>query len=297
MNLKLKLIFFYFFCSMNFLEAKKYFFNECASVLDKDELEELFSRITEHLTGLSKLDLLANKSTEMNVEALNSIIADLKIHKPIQYILGYEWFGKFKLQVTKNTLIPRPETEELTLWILDTLKEKKNQYLFIIDIGTGSGCIPIYLKSVLVKAEILAMDINQKTIEIAIQNAKNHHLDIDFFQDDILNLFHTFSEKFDVIVSNPPYILESEKTTMSERVTAYEPHEALFVTNKDPMQFYKSIVSFAKNNLKKDGFLFFETHQDYAEDVFNLCKENGFETALKKDMYENNRMIKAMLGI
>jgi release factor glutamine methyltransferase len=280
---------------MNFLEAKKYFFNECASVLDEDESEELFSRIIEDQTGLSKIDLLANKSIELNLVTLNSIIDDLKKHKPIQYILGYEWFGKFKLHVTENTLIPRPETEELVLWIVETLKEKNNQNAFIIDIGTGSGCIPIYLKSTLQKAEILAMDINQKTIEVAIQNAKNYAVDIDFFQDDILNLFHTFSEKFDVIVSNPPYILETEKKGMSKRVIAYEPHEALFVTNNDPLQFYRSIVSFAKNNLKKDGFLFFETHQDYAEDVFNLCIQNGFQTELKKDMYENNRMVKAVM--
>jgi release factor glutamine methyltransferase len=280
---------------MNFLEAKKYFFNECASVLDEDESEELFSRIIEDQTGLSKIDLLANKSIELNLVTLYSIIADLKKHKPIQYILGYEWFGKFKLQVNENTLIPRPETEELALWIVETLKEKNNQNAFIIDIGTGSGCIPIYLKSSLQKAEILAMDINQKTIEVAIQNAKNYAVDIDFFQDDILNLFHTFSEKFDVIVSNPPYILETEKKGMSKRVTAYEPHEALFVSNNDPLQFYRSIVSFAKINLKKDGFLFFETHQDYAEDVFNLCIQNGFQTELKKDMYENNRMVKAVM--
>lgn len=280
---------------MNFLEAKKYFFNECASVLDEDESEELFSRIIEDQTGLSKIDLLANKSIELNLVTLNSIIDDLKKHKPIQYILGYEWFGKFKLHVTENTLIPRPETEELVLWIVETLKKKNNQNAFIIDIGTGSGCIPIYLKSTLQKAEILAMDINQKTIEVAIQNAKNYAVDIDFFQDDILNLFHTFSEKFDVIVSNPPYILETEKKGMSKRVIAYEPHEALFVTNNDPLQFYRSIVSFAKNNLKKDGFLFFETHQDYAEDVFNLCIQNGFQTELKKDMYENNRMVKAVM--
>lgn len=280
---------------MNFLEAKKYFFNECASVLDEDESEELFSRIIEDQTGLSKIDLLANKSIELNLVTLNSIIDDLKKHKPIQYILGYEWFGKFKLHVTENTLIPRPETEELVLWIVETLKEKNNQNAFIIDIGTGSGCIPIYLKSTLQKAEILAMDINQKTIEVAIQNAKNYAVDIDFFQDDILNLFHTFSEKFDVIVSNPPYILETEKKGMSKRVIAYEPHEALFVTNNDPLQFYRSIVSFAKKNLKKDGFLFFETHQDYAEDVFNLCIQNGFQTELKKDMYENNRMVKAVM--
>jgi release factor glutamine methyltransferase len=280
---------------MNFLEAKKYFFNECASLLDEDESEELFSRIIEDQTGLSKIDLLANKSIELNLVTLNSIIDDLKKHKPIQYILGYEWFGKFKLHVTENTLIPRPETEELVLWIVETLKEKNNQNAFIIDIGTGSGCIPIYLKSTLQKAEILAMDINQKTIEVAIQNAKNYAVDIDFFQDDILNLFHAFSEKFDVIVSNPPYILETEKKGMSKRVIAYEPHEALFVTNNDPLQFYRSIVSFAKNNLKKDGFLFFETHQDYAEDVFNLCIQNGFQTELKKDMYENNRMVKAVM--
>lgn len=280
---------------MNFLEAKKYFFNECASLLDEDESEELFSRIIEDQTGLSKIDLLANKSIELNLVTLNSIIDDLKKHKPIQYILGYEWFGKFKLHVTENTLIPRPETEELVLWIVETLKEKNNQNAFIIDIGTGSGCIPIYLKSTLQKAEILAMDINQKTIEVAVQNAKNYAVDIDFFQDDILNLFHTFSEKFDVIVSNPPYILETEKKGMSKRVIAYEPHEALFVTNNDPLQFYRSIVSFAKNNLKKDGFLFFETHQDYAEDVFNLCIQNGFQTELKKDMYENNRMVKAVM--
>jgi len=280
---------------MNFLEAKKYFFNECASVLDEDESEELFSRITEDQTGLSKIDLLANKSIELNLVTLYSIIADLKKHKPIQYILGYEWFGKFKLQVNENTLIPRPETEELALWIVETLKEKNNQNAFIIDIGTGSGCIPIYLKSTLQKAEILAMDINQKTIEVAVQNAKNYAVDIDFFQDDILNLFHTFSEKFDVIVSNPPYILETEKKGMSKRVIAYEPHEALFVSNNDPLQFYRSIVSFAKINLKKDGFLFFETHQDYAEDVFNLCIQNGFQTELKKDMYENNRMVKAVM--
>jgi release factor glutamine methyltransferase len=282
---------------MNFLEAKKYFFEECAIVLDKGETEALFSRIIEHLTGLSKLDLLGNKTVELNDEAFISIITDLKMHKPIQYILGYEWFGKFKLKVTENTLIPRPETEELALWILETLQVKNNPNPFIIDIGTGSGCIPIYLKSTLQMSEILAMDINQKTIEVALQNAKKYQVEIDFFQDDILNLFHTFSEKFDVIVSNPPYILETEKTAMSTRVTAYEPHEALFVTNNDPLQFYKSIISFATNNLKKDGFLFFETHQDYAEDVFDLCKINGFQTELKKDMYENDRMIKAIFSI
>lgn len=281
---------------MNFLEAKKYFFEQCVKVLDEGELDEIFSRIMEHLTGLSKLDIIGNKFIEIDNLALEKMVAELKTQKPIQYILGYEWFGKFQLNVNELTLIPRPETEELVLWILESLKEKKLQNPFIIDIGTGSGCIPIYIKAEIKNAEILAMDINQKTIEVAMQNATKYQLAIDFFQDDILNLFHTFSEKFDVIVSNPPYILETEKTTMSERVVAHEPHEALFVTNEDPLQFYKAIVLFAKNNLKKDGFLFFETHQDYANDVLKLCIEHGFNAELKKDMFDNDRMIRSVFS-
>lgn len=281
---------------MNFNKAKNYFIDQCSSINNENETIELFYRTIEHLSGLNKSVLLLNPSLEIDINLLNIIIEELKKEKPIQYILGHEWFGNIKLKVNEHTLIPRPETEELVIWILNTMKEENNHTPFIIDIGTGSGCIPIYLKKSIPNAEVLAMDINQKTLDVAIENAKTHNTTIDFFQDDILNMFHSFSEKFDCIISNPPYILEEEKQKMSYQVIGYEPHEALFVTNQDPLQFYKAIINFAKENLKKDGFLFFETHQDYSNDVFELCKENGFHPILKKDMYDNDRMVKGVLG-
>jgi len=289
----LKLLIFPFFAGMNIREAGNYFIEQCSSLYDKSESEEIFFRVAEHLTSKTKAELTLNKKLSVDKDRLDPIILELKTNKPIQYILGYEWFYNCKIAVNEQVLIPRPETEELVRWILQILKIQEMTTPEILDIGTGSGCIPVILKKEYKQANMTAIDISEGALQVAMKNSSQYKLDIQFLKMDILKPEFPTGKIFDIIVSNPPYITQAEKNEMHERVLSFEPTEALFVTNDDPLQFYKAILFFAEKHLATEGMVFLELNSLYGQDVEQLFDQAGFETDLRKDMYGNTRMLMA----
>ena len=238
---------------------------------------------------------LSNLHIELNLSQINlfeKYTQKLTQQIPIQYILGEAHFYGLKFKVNEHVLIPRPETEELVQLVIQHSKNKRFQ---ILDIGTGSGCIPIALKKNLSQAKISAIDISDDALEIAKQNALLNKVEIDFFIDDALNLNTVNYNLYDVIVSNPPYISVSEMKNMDNQVTKHEPHLALFVDDENPLIFYDKISDFALTNLKKEGFLFFEINQDLAFETQTLLLKKGFEAEILKDINSNDRMLIAQL--
>jgi release factor glutamine methyltransferase len=215
----------------------------------------------------------------------NEIISRLNEGEPIDYILGYTYFYGLKIKVSMDTLIPRPETEELVELILN--ENQTNSGLKILDIGTGSGCIALGLKSKLVETEIIAIDVSKEAIEIAKRNSNQLGLNINFIQLDILDESQWSQlTNYDIIVSNPPYIPQEEKKDMTSSVVDYEPHLALFV-EKDPLIFYKQILKFATSHLNPNGLVYFETSQ-----IIQLEQYDGFQIEKRKDLSSNDRFLK-----
>ena len=223
-------------------------------------------------------------------QKLSHITERLVRNEPIQYILGECLFRDITWKVTPDVLIPRPETSELIDWICEEHKEQEGK---ILDIGTGSGCIAISLKKELPRFSVHASDISEKALQIAKNNAKNLAIDITFHCDDILNSQLTNLENWDIIVSNPPYIMNMEKVDMSVTVLNYEPHTALFVPDEDPLLFYRSIAQFGKEHLKKNGSLYFEINGLLGNETITLLKEMGYkDLMLKTDDYGKERMVR-----
>ncbi len=231
-----------------------------------------------------------------NKKRLDEIQQRLLLHEPVQYILEEADFYGYKFKVDENVLIPRQETEELVYWIKNTVKKSfvKNE-IRLLDIGTGSGCIPISLKKILRQLEVHAIDVSEKAIAVAKENATRNEVEIEFHFNDILDStgWNDFPD-FDIIVSNPPYIPHKESDLMPENVKRFEPHLALFVEDDEPLIFYRMIASFANKKLKKGGFLFFETNEFNAPKVLSMLQNNGFtEVILKQDLEGKDRMIRA----
>ncbi|TKB97561.1 peptide chain release factor N(5)-glutamine methyltransferase [Pedobacter cryophilus] len=236
---------------------------------------------------------LVNQEVELSLTdkaAFEEKIQKLLLQIPIQYVLEEADFYGLKFKVNSSVLIPRPETEELVHLII---KNHKNQSLNILDIGTGSGCIPISLQRNLPLAHISAIDISEDALKVAKQNAQLNRVEVSFLKDDALNLLTSNYPVFDVIVSNPPYIAISEKSDMENTVIAYEPHLALFVSDENPLIFYDRIADFALTNLNKQGFLYFEINQALAEETKILLEQKGFKAQIIKDINNNDRMISA----
>lgn len=240
---------------------------------------------------------VANQAfSEEQQERLRGIEKRLLNHEPIQYILGAADFYGLKFKVDENVLIPRPETEELVYWIVETIKQT-SQSLSILDIGTGSGCIPITLKKELPNCQVAACDISEKALKIAGQNAELNDVIVDFFQVDILNKKEWKKlNAFDVIVSNPPYIPPSERHLMPKNVLKFEPDLALFVAENNPLIFYQRITEFALQKGKPTGHLFFEMNEYNAPEVNKLLISNKLKNiTLNKDLQGKDRMIQAIL--
>jgi release factor glutamine methyltransferase len=230
--------------------------------------------------------------SSIEIEKFESAIHRLSLHEPIQYIIGETEFLGLKFKVDEHVLIPRPETEELVQWLLDDIRESKNpSNLKILDIGTGSGCIAISLAKNLPNAEIFALDISEKALKTAKENAGLNKVKVNFIQADILNL-EALAGKFDIIVSNPPYVREMEKTEMHRNVLENEPDLALYVKDTDPLIFYKKITKLAEESLIKEGNLYFEINQYLANETEEILKNFGFKTGLKKDIFGNYRMLR-----
>ncbi|MEO8796210.1 MAG: peptide chain release factor N(5)-glutamine methyltransferase, partial [Daejeonella sp.] len=238
-----------------------------------------------------------NEPVDMMVEtSLISILDELKTGKPLQYILGETEFYDLPFKVNPSVLIPRPETEELVDWIIKDLLSRKQTKPEILDIGTGSGCIPIALKKNIPEAKVSAIDISGAALETAIKNSVLNKVEVKFHLHDILNTESGFfnDSEFDIVVSNPPYVTLSEKNLMHQNVLEHEPHLALFVDDNDPLIFYKAITKFASAHLKKDGVLYLEINENLGGETVSLLKGFGFKNVeLRKDLPGKDRMIRA----
>jgi release factor glutamine methyltransferase len=282
---------------MNIKSLKTYFFTELQTIQEDSEIESFFFILTEFLHNLKRIDVSLHPDFEVSVtdlEKWKTIISELKTEKPIQYITGEAWFYGLRFEVNENTLIPRPETEELVEWIVDGLKVKgKGQR--VLDIGTGSGCIPITLKKEIPSAFVSAIDISEKALEMARKNAINNKVEINFIHQNILET-ESLDEKYDIIVSNPPYVRNLEKQEIKRNVLDYEPHLALFVDDSDALLFYRKIAQLALKSLAPNGKLFFEINQYLGNETVELLEQLGFKNIeLRKDFVGNDRMICASL--
>ncbi len=240
--------------------------------------------------NLQRQDVLSNE----NISRLAEIGKRLLQHEPVQYVLSLADFYGLKFKVNKHVLIPRQETEELVLWILEVAKEfPQDMEIRVLDIGTGSGCIPITLKRKMPKWKIDALDISEEALAVAKENARLNNVNINFFQFDILKTEKWKDlENYDIIVSNPPYIPKKEKSMMPENVLNYEPSLALFVNHEDSLLFYKKIAEFAFLKLNKKGKLFFETNEFNAKNVLEVVEKQGFKNcSLKQDLNGKDRMV------
>lgn len=264
---------------------------------EQREAENIAGMVIENITGLKRMDRVLQKDAGLSTEQqekLNEYTTLLLQHQPVQYVLHEAWFYRMPLYVDEHVLIPRPETEELVEWII-TGGKAGQQPVSIIDIGTGSGCIPIALKKNIPSADVWALDISDEALAVAKRNAETQQANITFQQADILTTSHTSTfPLFDIIVSNPPYIPQSDEKQMHPNVLKYEPHIALFVYDNDPLLFYNAIADFAQTHLQKNGSLYFEIHEAMGEAIEKLLTQKGFTDVLvKKDMQGKYRMVKA----
>ncbi len=256
------------------------------------ELNSMLYIMLDKFFDVSKKEVLIGSEKRLSESELLKIIyavKDLKKHKPLAYILGeWEFFG-LPFIVNEYTLIPRPETEELVQLIIE---ENELSNVSILDIGTGSGCIAISLKATIPNSQVFAYDVSKEALGVAKQNANKNNVEVTFKEVDILN-DDDVTLKFDVIVSNPPYIPVKDKDSMDKNVLEYEPHLALFVENEQPLLFYMAIVEFAKKHLANRGKLYFEIHESLGIEVKNMLETKGFNNIeIVKDMNGKNRMVK-----
>jgi release factor glutamine methyltransferase len=273
----------------------QFYIEKLQTIYNIDESKAITNNVFEELLLVKphQIKILNIDISDEEESNLLTILDRLLSHEPIQYILGKAWFYGNKFLVNKHTLIPRNETEELVELVVKTIKNSDFKTPKIIDIGTGSGCIAIALKLAIENSNVFALENSQEALFIAKQNAKELNADVIFIEDDILNIANPLTNQlFDVIVSNPPYILEKEKVEMETNVLNFEPHEALFVNNNDPLIFYEAIANYVKKHLQPNGFLFFEINQKYGNETVNMLEEKGFlEIELIKDINGNDRMI------
>lgn len=275
------------------------FTDKLKSVYSSGEAESIANIVFEEIFMMKKhhIHIISKEIGEYEISQLDNILKRLLNHEPVQYVLGIADFMGLRFRVNKNVLIPRPETEELVQLIIQDVRKGKSENFRILDIGTGSGCIPIALKRNLPFAGITGIDISEGALEVAKENAFLNKTDIDLIQMDILSGKDALPEvQFDVIVSNPPYIVESEKGLMQKNVLDHEPHTALFVKNDDPIIFYKAIALYALKKLKKSGRLYFEINPLYASQIQSMLEANGFSTIeIQKDMQNDERFISCVL--
>ena len=243
----------------------------------------------EKILGFSKSDCILNSNyilSDEDISSFEKIIVDIKKNIPIQYVLGETHFYNLKFNVNSSTLIPRPETEELVRYILS------HNFSSVLDIGTGSGCIAISIAKNS-NASIDAIDNSKEALEIANSNAILNSVDVNFMFNDVFEF--SVTKKYDLIVSNPPYVLNSEKKYMHQNVIDYEPHNALFVEDSNPLIFYEKIALIASKNLNSNGLLFFEINEKFGDQIIDLLSKLNFvDIELKKDINGRDRIIKSV---
>lgn len=288
---------------MTFIESERKFIDALSSIYGPEEAKSLSWLSVSFVCKLERAKYLSIKQEEIpsdDAEQLFKILEQLIQGRPLQYILGETEFYDLTFKVNSDVLIPRPETEELVDWALITIRaiNGETEVLKILDIGTGSACIPVSIKKYIPLADITAIDISESALNTAKQNADINQTEINFIHDDILNPsnLELINTKYDLILSNPPYVTDSEKEQMLDNVLKHEPHTALFVPDIDPLLFYHAIADFALNHLKKNGFMFLEINEKFGQETINLLNEKGFkEVELRQDMSGKDRMIRAVL--
>ena len=276
-------------------EYRTYFIEKLTPLYDVMEAESFFAIALEELKGWKRVDVALNPDAKLSDEEVSkwdAVLGEMELLKPIQYIFGHTYFYGLDFEVNENTLIPRPETEELVEWIIH---ESKNRgQVKILDIGTGSGCIAISLAKNLPDAQVFAIDVSDEALAVAKINAARNNVNVTFIQQDILAA-QTLPEQFDIIVSNPPYVRNLEKAEIKQNVLDYEPHLALFVDDNDALIFYRKIALLAKANLPQNGKLYFEINQYLGKETLKMVEDLGFNNVvLRKDIYGNNRMASAI---
>lgn len=274
-----------------------YLISEITSVYEENEAKSIVYLLLEHYLNLSKTDILLDNFVNQPFD-FQDIIIRLKAQEPVQYIIGETEFYGRKFKVTPDTLIPRPETEELVQLVVSSwplaVGSVAQSPITVLDLGTGSGCIAISLACELPNAQVYAYDISEKVLKIAKENANRNNVNVIFEQLDILN-FPPFSfPPFSIIVSNPPYVMNAEKSEMEQNVLDYEPHLALFVEDSNPLIFYKAIAEFAYKNLIIKGLCVVEINQVFGLETAELFWNQGFRyVEVVKDMFGKDRMVKA----
>ena len=275
-----------------------YIISELRGFFPEEELRELAYWIIEETTGMTRTQILTAGKGTKNIPNIEIILQKLRANEPIQYVFGHtEWMG-LDLRVTPATLIPRPETAELVAWVLQMADRDKS--LRVLDIGTGSGCIALALKKAAPRWQVTGVDISQEALEVAKENALRNHVAVNWLQLDILSgIADSLLPISDVIISNPPYICDSERKDMAARVLDYEPHSALFVPDSDPLLFYRRIATLVNLSATRGGdpqaqpiYLFFEINEAYGEAVCDMLRGMGYmDVQLKNDIYGKPRMV------
>ena len=286
--------------SFKIKEYRTQFIQELTPIYDAGEAESFFYLILEEKHQLKRIDLALHPDlffSEEEIVVWNSILQQLKQEIPVQYLLGKTSFYGLDFEVNENVLIPRPETEELVEWILESQKSKVEtsgeslKDLKILDIGTGSGCIAISLAKNLPNATVFAIDVSEKALATAKTNAENNSVNVTFINQNILET-QDLGQQFDIIVSNPPYVRNLEKEEIKKNVLDNEPHLALFVEDDDALIFYKKIAELAQKNLSENGQLYFEINQYLGKEMVDLLEKMNFKNIeLRKDIYGNDRML------
>jgi release factor glutamine methyltransferase len=282
---------------MKIKEYRTQFIQVLTPLYGEGEAESFFYLILEEKQQLKRIDLALHPDLVLSEEEIvvwNSILEQLKLEIPIQYLLGKTSFYGLDFEVNENVLIPRPETEELVDWIVSqNLKISESQSLKILDIGTGSGCIAVSLAKNFPNAEVFAIDVSEKALTTAQKNAELNAVEVTFISQNILETLD-LGQKFDIIVSNPPYVRNLEKEEIKKNVLDNEPHLALFVEDHDALIFYRKIAELAQKNLSNSGQLYFEINQYLGKEMISLLEELNFKNVeLRKDIYGNDRMMMA----
>ena len=279
---------------MQLSQLKIHFENSLKDEFPSTEIGSFFNILSEEYLGMRRVDVALNPNREVLTHEelkFEKAIERLKTHEPIPYITGKTEFYGRDFQVSKNVLIPRPETEELVEWIISDHQNAGR--LKILDIGTGTGCIPISLQKELQNPEVYSFDISTEALNLARKNSELNQAKVIFKEVNILET-ESLTEQFDIIVSNPPYVRELEKTEMHRNVLDHEPKLALYVSDDDALIFYRKITELAQEALNNAGKLYFEINQYLAEETKQLVEQYGFEARLKKDIFGNYRMLKAV---
>lgn len=275
-------------------EYKKKFLNQLRDEYPPEEVNSFFNLLIKFYLGLERIDLALDPSKKINaaeVQQFDTALSRLSAHEPIQYITGEtEFFGSI-FKVNKNVLVPRPETEDLVQWIKDDHNSKINSPLSILDIGTGSGCIAISLAKIFPQSKVSALDVSAEALKVAGENALLNGTRINFIHLNVLQL-DSLTDKYDIIVSNPPYVRELEKAEMQRNVLEHEPPLALYVKDNDPLIFYKKITKLAEEGLNPNGKLYFEINQYLGDQTLQVIKDAGFIGEKRKDIFGNERMIR-----